>query len=117
MARPWRASSAEMVHGGTTWSRLKWVKGHRPLALHAAAQRHVAGVHALGEADEVRGDTPVVDGEPLAAPAEPGHHLVADHDDAVAVAQRPHPRQVAVRGHEDAVRADDGLEDDGGDRG
>ena len=38
MARPWRASSAEMVMGGTTCSRLKWVKGHSPLALQAAAE-------------------------------------------------------------------------------
>ena len=36
MSRPWAISSAVVVHGGTTWIRLKWVNGHRPSALHAA---------------------------------------------------------------------------------
>ena len=48
-----------------------------------AAERDVAGVDALGEADQVGRDAPAVDGEPLAAAAEPGHHLVGDHHDAV----------------------------------
>ena len=42
------------------------------------AERHVAGVHALGERDQVGRDAPVVDREPLAAAAEAGHHLVGD---------------------------------------
>jgi hypothetical protein len=54
----------------------------------------------------------VVDGEPLAATTEAGHHLVADHHDPVLVADRPHAGEVAVGRDEDAVRADDRLEHD-----
>ena len=89
--------------------------GDRPADDHAA-ERDVARVDALGEADQVRRHAPAVDGEPLAAAAEPGHHLVGDHHDAVVVAQLADALQVAVRRDEDAVRADDGLEHDGGDR-
>ena len=85
------------------------------LADDDAAQRHVARVDALGEADEVGGHVPVVDGEPFAAAPEAGHDLVADHHDAVLVAQVPHALEVAGRRHQDAVGADDGLEHDGGD--
>ena len=60
-------------------------------------------------------DAPAVDGEPLAATAEPGHHLVGDHHDAVVVAQLTDALEVAVGRHEDAVRADHGLQHDGGD--
>ena len=77
-----------------------------------AAERHVTGVDALGERDEVGGDAPPVDREPLAAPAEAGHHLVGDHHDAVLVADRAHAREVTVGRDEDAVGADDRLEDD-----
>ena len=65
-----------------------------------ATERDVARVDALGEADEVGRDVPVVDREPLAAAAEAGHHLVADHHDAVPVAQLPH----ALRGSRGAAR-------------
>ena len=33
MARPSAISSAVVVHGGTTWVRLKWVNGQRPRVL------------------------------------------------------------------------------------
>ncbi len=81
-----------------------------------ATERHVAGVHALGEGDQVRGDRPVVDGEPLPAAAEPAHHLVGDQQDAVLVADLPDALEVARRRHQDAVGADHRLEDDRGDR-
>ena len=87
-----------------------------PLADDHAAEWDVTGVDALGEGDEVGGDIPAVDGEPLAAAPEPGHHLIGDHHDAVLVAQRPHAGEVAVRGHEDPVGPDDRLQHDGGDR-
>ena len=76
-----------------------------------AAERDVSRVHALGETDEVRRDAPVLDREPLAAAAEPGHHLVGDQHDAVAVAEIPHALQVSGRWHEDPVRAHDRFED------
>jgi hypothetical protein len=58
----------------------------------------------------------VLDGEPLAAPAEAGHHLIGDHHDAVPVAQVAHAGQVARRRHQDAVGAHHRLEHDGGHR-
>ena len=81
-----------------------------------AAERHVAGVDALGKGDEVGSDPPPVDGEPLTASTESGHHLVGDHHDAVLVAQLTDAGEVPVGRHENAVRADDGLQHDGGDR-
>jgi hypothetical protein len=80
-----------------------------------AAQRQVAAVHALGEADEVGRDVPAVDREPFAAAAEAGHHLVGDEHDAVLVAEVAHPGQVAGRRHEDAVGAHHRFQDDRGD--
>ena len=80
-----------------------------------AAQRQVAGVDALGEAHEVGLHAPLLEGEPLAAATEPGHHLVADHHDAVAIAPLADALEVPVRRHQDAVGADDRLDDDGGD--
>ena len=54
--------------------------------------------------------------EPLTGAAEADHDLVADHQDAVLVAQCAHAGQVAGRRHEHAVGAGDGLEHDRGDR-
>ena len=82
---------------------------HRP-------ERHVAGVDALRDGEDVRDDVPVVAGEPLAGAAEAGHHLVQDQQDSVPVAGLSDRLQVAVGRDDDPVRADDGLEDDGGDR-
>ncbi len=42
IARPVRTSASEMVHGGTTCTRLKWVNGHRPRSRQAAAAEPVA---------------------------------------------------------------------------
>ena len=57
----------------------------------------------------------MVDGEPAARSAEAGHDLVGDHQDSVFVTQRPDALDVAVGRDEDAVRADDRLEEDRGD--
>ena len=54
----------------------------------------------------------MIDREPLADPTEAHHDLIADHHDAVAVTQVPHPGQVAVGRNDHAVGADDRLEDD-----
>ena len=61
-------------------------------------------------------DVPALDREPFAAAPEAGHHLVGDEHDAVAVAEVTHALEVAGRRHEDAVGADDRLEDHRGDR-
>ena len=90
--------------------------GSDPVGDQHPAERHVARVHPLGEGDQVGRDAPPVDGEPLAAAAEAGHHLVGDQQHAELVADRPHPGQVAVRGDQDAVGADHRLRDDRGDR-
>src|SRR5699024_2970153 len=79
-----------------------------------AAERDVAGVDAFGEADQIRGDAPVVDGEPFAAATETGHDFVDDEDDAVGVTNGAHAGEVAVRGHQNAIGADDGFQNDGG---
>ena len=59
--------------------------------------------------------TPLLIREPLAAATEAGHHFVADHHDAVAIAAIANALQVAIRRHENAVGADDRFEDDRGD--
>ena len=53
--------------------------------------------------------------EPPAGTAETGHHFVEDEQDPVAVAHLADRAQVALRRHDDAVRARDRLEDDGSD--
>ena len=82
------------------------------LADDDAAERQVAGVDTLGEAHQIGLHAPLLEREPLAATPEAGHHLVADHHDAVPVAALADALQVAVGRHEDAVGADDGLDDD-----
>ena len=51
----------------------------------------------------------------LPGPPEAGHDLVGDHEDAVAIADLADALEVTVRRDEDAVRADDRLEEDRGD--
>ena len=81
-----------------------------------AAERHVARVDALREGDEVGGDVEVLEPPPGAQAAEADHDLVGDVDDAVAVAQFAHTRQVSGRRDEHAVCAHDRLDDDRPDR-
>ena len=52
--------------------------------------------------------------EPLAGAAPAGHDFVGDEEHAVAVADFAQAREILGRGNEDAVGADDGLDDDGG---
>ena len=80
------------------------------------AERDVAGVDPLRDAEDVGDDVPVLAGEPLAGAAEARHHLVEDQQDPVAVADLAHALEVAVGRQDDPVRARDGLEDDRGDR-
>ena len=89
------------------------VEGRRDLGVDRnPTEWHVPRVDTLRERDQVRDHVPDVHGEPLAATAEASHDLVRDHDDAMCVAQCTYSRQVAVRRHQDAVRADDGLQHD-----
>ena len=76
-------------------------------------QRHIAGVDALRHGEDVRHYVPVLAGKPATGAPEAGHHLVADEQHAVAVADLADRLQIAVGGHDDAVGAGDRLEDDG----
>ena len=80
------------------------------------AERQVARGQALGHRHEVGGDVPVVHREPAARPAEARHDLVGDHQDPVPIADLADAGDVPVGRDEDAVRADDGLEEDRRDR-
>src|SRR5438132_6111655 len=79
------------------------------------AERDVAARQPLRHGDDVGDHLPMVDGEPLARPTEPGHNLVADHQDAVAVAQLPDALQVSIWWDQDPVRPGDRLQDEAGD--
>ena len=85
-------------------------------AHHDAAQRQVAGGHALGERADVGLDVPVAGGEPLARPAEAGDHLVGDEQHLVPVADLAHEREVVVGRIEHAAAAVDRLGDERRDR-
>ena len=88
----------------------------RDLAAHAqGAQLDVRRSQALGDGHEIGLDAPDVHGEPLAGAAEAAHDLIGDEHDAVLVADVAHALHVAVGRDEDAVGADDGLEDEAGD--
>ncbi len=64
---------------------------------------------------EVGDDFPVIDGEPLAgARRRAGHDFIGDHEDAVFVAEFAHALHIAIGRNEDAVGADHGFEDEGG---
>src|SRR5262245_40551726 len=76
------------------------------------AEWDVARVDPLRDAEDVGDDVPVLDAEPLARPAEAGHHLVGDQEDSVLVAHLADRLEVAVGRDDDAVRPGDGLEDD-----
>ena len=69
----------------------------------------------LRHGDDVGHHLPVIDRKPFAGAAESGHHLVADHQDAVPGAQLADAPHVAVGRHQDAVGAGHRLEDEGGD--
>ena len=84
------------------------------LADDHAAKRYVSGVDAFCEADQVGGYVPLVDGKPLAATAEAGHHFVAHHDDAVAIANFANALEVAVWWNQNTVCADNRFEADHG---
>jgi hypothetical protein len=76
----------------------------------AEAQRDVGAGDALGGGEDVGSDAPVLHGEPLPGAAPAGHDLVGDEEDARLVADAAELGHVFVRGDDDAVGADDGLD-------
>src|SRR5207245_6281371 len=79
------------------------------------SKRDVAAGQPLRHGDDVGDDLPMVDGKPLAGSTKPGHDLVADHQNAVAVAQLAHALQVSIRWGQDPIRPGDRLQDAAGD--
>ena len=77
--------------------------------------RHGAVGDAFGGGDHVRRDAEVVGAERRAQPAECGNDLIEDEQDIVLGADGGQALQVTARRNEDAGRARDGLDDDGGD--
>src|SRR5206468_12153830 len=53
----------------------------------------------------------MIDCEPFSGAAEAAHDLVADEEDAVAVADLAQSLQISVRRYDQAVRAGDGLDE------
>ena len=85
------------------------------LAHDHAAHRHRARGDALGEGDHVGHHAVALGGEGVAEPAEAGDDLVEDQQDAVLVADRAQPLQIALGRRQHAGRARHRLDDDGGD--
>ena len=85
------------------------------LAHDHAAHRHRARGDALGEGDHVGHDAVALGREGVAEPAEAGDDLVEDQQDAVLVADRAQPLQVALGRGQHAGRARHRLDDHGGD--
>ncbi len=83
----------------------------------AEAERDVGGGDAFGGGEDVGGDAPVLHGEPFAGASPAGHDLVGDEEDAGFVADAAEFGHVFGGRDDDAVGADDGLDDDGGDVG
>ena len=71
------------------------------------AEGRVAAGEALAADHDVWHDAPVVHAELSPGPAEAGHHLVGDEQDAVRVTDRPHVGPPVVRWQQGARRGSD----------
>ena len=77
------------------------------------AQRKISTGQALGDAHDIRRDPVMVQRDPGAAAPRAAHHLVRDHQDAVARADVAHRLRIAGRrGHAAPRRAHHGFEDE-----
>ncbi|MNC54612.1 hypothetical protein D3C75_1041030 [compost metagenome] len=54
---------------------------------HDAADRDIPRVHPLGEGDEIRHNTIMLQGEPLARPTKTGHYFIQDEQYAEFICQ------------------------------
>ncbi len=79
------------------------------------AHRDGAVGDALGGQHDIRHDAEIIEGERRAETAEAGDDLVEDEQDAVLVADRAQPLEIALGRHQHAGGAGDRLDDDGGD--
>src|SRR5690606_32747828 len=79
------------------------------------AERCVATGDALGEGHDVRLQIPLLGGAPVADPAEPGDHRVADVQPAGRADGRPARLEVVLAHRAEATGTDHGLHEDAGD--
>lgn len=87
--------------------------GHHFAFSDHGSQGHAAG-DALGKADDIRFDVPVLHGEHAPRPAHAGLHLIGHQQHAVLVAKLPQGREKARRRNVIAAFALDRLDEDGG---
>src|SRR5215213_1145155 len=80
------------------------------------AELHVCTRQTFCHRDQIRNDFPVIDREPLSGTTETSHYLVSDQKNAVLVTKSAQALHVTVRRNENAVGADNGLDDQRGDR-
>ena len=78
------------------------------------AQRDVAAVDALRAGQNIRLNTPMIDGEPFTGSAKPSHHLVCNKKDAVFFTGFRDTFQVTRRWHNDPVSPCDWFQNDRG---
>ena len=84
-----------------------------PAACEERPDRLVAGAESLGHGDEIGRDRLLFAGVQRPGTAHAAHHLVQDQQDAVAVAQRADPAEVARDGRDRTEgRPDDGFGDE-----
>lgn len=78
-----------------------------------ADKLNITAGNAFREAYDIRLYAEILEREHLAGAPEASHNLVADHHDAVVVADLAHSCEVALRGNDNAVGTGDGFHDDG----
>ncbi len=80
------------------------IEGRRDLLAHGhRAQRRITRGQALGHGDDIGLHPPMIHGKPAPGAPKTAHHLVADHHDAVTVAQFAYALQVSLRRHNHPV--------------
>src|SRR5215218_10332379 len=80
------------------------------------SERGIAAADSLGADDQIGNYTPVIEAPAAAGAPKPGHHLVSDEEDSVAVADLTDPLEVSGCGGNRAERgANDRLGDERGD--
>ena len=82
---------------------------------HHSAKRQIRTGDPFGEADDVRLDLPVVEGEPRPGSTEAGDDLVGNQQNVVSVRDLAQLRPVVVRRNDDTTSALHRLRNDGGD--
>src|SRR5665213_2643970 len=101
----------------TTWEDAVVEDVSNRIRYDDAAKRHVAGVYAFCERDQVRNHVEGVDCEPFANSSEASHDLIGDIHNTVLVAQRADAGKVADGWNQNAVGANNCLDNNRSNRG